>query len=133
MKSGKKTQTTYPEVQIAGDLLDAVNLTMAISKKKTLLILKDGELGNLFYSTKKKLHQVTSDDLPALEKDHRLLTLTFLPSMKKTEPVPDEHVPAEKEKEKKGKKKKEKKGKKGSSNNVPDVHSPNEETTPAQE
>ena len=106
MKKTKKL--ILPEVHILGDLEDVKNLVSGINKKKTILILQDGDQGLFYMVGKKKIKLTEQKDITKLEKKFQVIFLSFFPSRKKVEPVTEENheepVPAPEPKEKKKKK-----------------------------
>jgi len=83
----KIKQTALPEVHILGDLHDAGNFVKAINKKNTLPIFKDGEQGTCYIPLKGNLQPVAEDEILILDKDYKLVHLSFFPSQKKVEPL----------------------------------------------
>jgi len=90
MKANKKQKKILPEVHVLGDLEDAKKLFSVISKKKTKVIFKDSEQGTFYSGMKRELKEILPEDIHKLEKDHRLIFVSFFPDQKKAEPPVEE-------------------------------------------
>ena len=115
MKMSQKQKMIMAEVHIPGDLQDAQNIVSALKKKKSLVVLKNGEQGEFYLEIKGEMRPIKEKELVKLEKEYRLIFFSFFPGQKIAEPVtgclPDATEP-EKAEDKKEEKKKAKKVKK---------------------
>jgi hypothetical protein len=90
MKASKKQKKSLPEVNVLGDLEDAKKLFLDITKKKTKVVFKDAEQGTFYSGMKRELKEILLEDIHKLEKDHRLIFVSFFPDQKKAEPPVEE-------------------------------------------
>jgi hypothetical protein len=90
MKTNKKHKKILPEVHIFGDLQDARKLVTDFSKKKTKVVFRDGDLGKFYSGIKKDVNEILQDEIHKMEKDHRLIFVSFFPGQKKAEPLTEE-------------------------------------------
>jgi hypothetical protein len=115
MKTSKKVKKILPEVHILGDLENVKNLVAGVNKKKTIVVFRDGEQGNLYLEVEGEIQQILQDDITELEKEYYLIFFSFFPSLKKPEPIIEENTETdvqEKDRKKDKKKKHENKIKK---------------------
>jgi hypothetical protein len=87
MKAGKKQKKILPEVHILGDLKDAAKFVSIICKKKRVIIFQDGEKGTFHAIVKGKASQIQPKEITKLEKDYKLVYISFFPRSKKNEAV----------------------------------------------
>jgi len=98
MKHKKKHNKSVPQVHIQGDLEDVKKLVEAVSKKKSVVIFRNGNDGTCYADIEKIMVEYSKTDLTRLEKDFRIIYFDFFPENKTsvTEPVimPVQAMPA---------------------------------------
>jgi hypothetical protein len=122
MKANKKQKKILPEVHVLGDLEEASRLFSNISKKKTMVVFRDAEQGTFYSGMKRELKEIHPEDIHKLEKDHRLVFVSFFPDQKNAEPPVEEKTGSpepEQEEVKDEKSAKDKKVKKDKKNKKP--------------
>ena len=104
----EKETVVTPDLHIHGDLADASSLIAQLSRKKTVIVYRNGEDGSLFTSGKKEPVKRSAEELTEMNKSQRLLYADFFPSRKKVIPAATEtpEIPALEEEKKKVKEKK---------------------------
>ena len=108
MKNKKKETVVTTDLHIHGDLADASSLIAQLSRKKTIIVYRNGEDGSLFTSDKKKPVQRSVEELTEMYKSQRMVYADFFPSRKKVAPTVTEtpEITALEEEKKKIKEKK---------------------------
>ena len=84
MKNKKKQKKSVPEVHIQGDLEDVKKLVEVVSKKKSVVIFRNGNNGTCYADIEKIMVEYSKTDLTRLEKDFRIIYFDFFP-VNKTE------------------------------------------------
>jgi len=89
MKNKKKHNKSVPDVHIQGDLEDVKKLVEVVSKKKSVVIFRNGNDGTCYADIEKIMVEYSKTDLTRLEKDFRIIYFDFFPVKKteNTEPV----------------------------------------------
>ncbi len=84
MKNKKKHKKSVPDVHIQGDLEDVKKLVEIVSKKKSVVIFRNGNDGTCYADIEKIMVEYSKTDLTRLEKDFRIIYFDFFP-VKKSE------------------------------------------------
>lgn len=89
MKNKKKYKKSLPGVHIQGDLEDVKKLVEVVSKKKSVVIFRNGNDGTCYADIEKIMVEYSKTDITRLEKDFRIIYFDFFPESKPvvTEPV----------------------------------------------
>ncbi len=86
----KKQKIIIPDVHVRGNLQDARNFISFLGKKKSMIILKEEGNETYFSQKKRKIKQIGQEEIDILQKDHKLIFVSFLPDQK-----PEESIAAE--------------------------------------
>ncbi|GEM_PF-1099142 len=89
MKNKKKHKKSVPDVHIQGDLEDVKKLVDIVSKKKSVVIFRNGSDGTCYADIEKIMVEYSETDITRLKKDFRIIYFDFFPGNKpvKVEPV----------------------------------------------
>ena len=88
MKNKKKHNKSVPDVHILGDLEDVKKLVEVVSKKKSVVIFRNGNDGTCYADIEKIMVEYSRTDITRLEKDFRIIYFDFFPVKKVEIPVP---------------------------------------------
>ena len=89
MKSKKKLKKSIPEVHIQGDLEDVKKLVNVVSKKKSVVIFRNGNEGTCYAEIEKIMVPYSLRDITRLEKDFRIIYFDFFPLNKPVQKEPE--------------------------------------------
>jgi len=88
MKNKKKHNKSVPDVHIQGDLEDVKKLVEVVSKKKSVVIFRNGDDGTCYADIEKIMVEYSKTDITRLEKDFRIIYFDFFPVKKSAIPEP---------------------------------------------
>ena len=88
MTNKKKHKKAVPEVHIQGDLEAVKKLVEVVSKKKSVVIFRNGNDGTCYADIEKIMVEYTKTDIARLEKEFRIIYFDFFPVKKSEKPEP---------------------------------------------
>jgi hypothetical protein len=87
MKDKKKHKKAVPKVHVFGDLEDVKKLVEVVSKKKSVVIFRNGDNGTCYADVEKVMVEYTKTDIVRLEKDFRVIYFDFFPEKRSAKPA----------------------------------------------